>query len=165
MALRGLVACATLAMVAGYAQEMVPSDTGNAVQAEWAELRGPVQSCGMKAFPGVKAFVRHTARQYSQKALRLVQRVTDPFLELYVTRDPAELLTQFGIVAPERAPEQMRRQLVARHALTPDHSEQDLVDLLASHGIFLPEHMTQQDTGTHSREAVDVAATGATTFM
>ncbi len=105
--------------------------------AEWAELRGPVQSCGVKQFPGLADFVRHTAPRYNRTELRVIQRVCDPFVQFLRWRDADVLASQFGFSDPVQAPEGLRREILEEVPIANSHSEEDIVDMLAERGIAL----------------------------
>lgn len=95
----------------------------------------PICSCGVKQYPGLADFVKHTAKAYNSSQLHLIQRVCDPFLQFYRQRDAGVLAAQFGFTDPAAAPKGLRRHMLQETPIHPTHSEEDIVQLLQQQGI------------------------------
>ena len=132
-----LCACVAVYHGQGAVSNPEPIDGVPSRRAEWAELRGPVSTCGIKRYPGIRSFTRHTARQYPKDKLKVIQRVSEPFIEFYRTQTPEELKQRYGAAPSGGFPPAMTRELLARHTLSAETSEEELVALLARNGITL----------------------------
>lgn len=106
--------------------------------------RSLCRSCGVKHYPGLADFVRHTAKAYNSSELLVIQRVCDPFVQFYRWRDAEVLARQFGFADPAAAPEGLRRVLLGETHIAADASEEDIVDMLQERGIEVQQPGTQE---------------------
>jgi hypothetical protein len=97
----------------------------------------------VKHYPGLRDFVKHTAKQYNSSHLQVIQRVCDPFVQFFRHRDAQELAEAFGFTDPATAPEGLSREQLGEVPIHSSDSEEDIVTLLENWGI----HMTHGPTG------------------